>query len=60
MTANASTDHQFLEWDEPSFSISTSGNPLELDVDSDKQVKANFLNGIYPNYSGKDFMPIHW
>lgn len=55
MTANASTDHQFLGWDGPSISISISKNPLELDVDSDKQVKVNFLNGNYPNYSGIDF-----
>ena len=41
MTVNASTDHQFLGWDGPTISISISKNPLELDVDSDKQVKAN-------------------
>ena len=55
VTANASTDHQFLGWDGPSISIPTSMNPLEIEIDSDKQLKANFLNSINPDYSGIGF-----
>ena len=55
ITANASTDHQFLGWDGPSISIPTSMNPLEIEIDSDKQIKANFLNSINPDYSGIGF-----
>ena len=55
ITANASADHQFLGWDGPSISIPTSINPIEIGIDSDKQIKANFLNSINPDYRGIGF-----
>ena len=55
ITATASTDHEFIGWDGPSISIPTSINPIIIDIDSDKQLKANFLNSINPDYRGIGF-----
>jgi hypothetical protein len=55
INANPSSGFEFLGWDGPSVLKPTSLNPLILDIDSDKEIKANFLNISDPNYSGIGF-----
>ena len=55
INANPSSGYKFLGWDGPSISKPTSVNPFTLDIDSDKEIKANFLNISYPDYTGIGF-----
>ena len=55
LVANPSSGFRFLGWDGPSVSVPKSSNPLVLEVDSDKQIKANFLNSIDPDYTDIGF-----
>jgi len=55
LVANPSSGFRFLGWDGPSVSVPKSSNPLVLEVDSDKQIKANFLNSIDPDFTDIGF-----
>ena len=55
LVANPSSGFTFLGWDGPSVSVPKSSNPLVLEVDSDQQIKANFLNSIDPDFTDIGF-----
>ena len=55
INAIPSNGYKFLGWDGPSVLKPTSVNPLEIDIKSDKEIKANFLNINDPDYSGIGF-----
>ena len=55
INANPSNGYEFLGWDGPSVLKPTSVNPIEIDIKSDKEIKANFLNINDPDYSGIGF-----
>ena len=55
INAEPSSDYKFLGWDGPSILKPTSVNPLILEIDSDKEIKANFLNINNPDYTGIGF-----
>tara|TARA_B100001173_G_C16030587_1_gene566585 strand:+ start:3616 stop:5004 length:1389 start_codon:yes stop_codon:yes gene_type:complete len=55
LVANPSSGFRFLGWDGPSVSVPKSSNPLVLLVDYDKQIKANFLNIIDPDFTDIGF-----
>ena len=55
LNATASSDHKFLGWDGQSIIKPKSNNPLVVNIDSDKQFKANFVSKINPDYSGIGF-----
>ena len=55
INANPSDGYRFLGWDGNSISTPTSVNPLSMDIESDNNIKANFLNINDPDYSGIGF-----
>jgi len=55
INAEPSSGYNFLGWDGPSISRPTSVNPLIINIDSDQDLKANFLNINDPDYSGIGF-----
>ena len=55
INANPSDGYRFLGWDGISISTPTSVNPLSMDIESDNNIKANFLNINDPDYSGIGF-----
>ena len=57
INANPSNGYEFLGWDGPSVlkPTSTCVNFIEIDIKSDKEIKANFLNINDPDYSGIGF-----